>query len=110
MAVDENAELPPSPQDARLSSLDIRLKLAERTEGQRRPTFDQQAAVRSSGMRALQSLVGMPLGGALIGWFIDRFTGTAPWIMLALMFMGFAGSVIDMVRISKSGSGSGAES
>ena len=109
MVDDENGEVPTSSQDARLSSLDARLKQAERTEDKRRPASDPQAAVRSTGMRALQSLVGMPLGGALIGWFIDRLTGTAPWIMLALMFIGFAGAVLDMMRIAKSGPDMGAE-
>ncbi len=36
-----------------------------------------------------QNLIGMPLGGALIGWLLDQLFGTLPWIMLALMFLGF---------------------
>ena len=102
MAGDQPDDLPTSAPDARLSSLDQRLRHAERVEGERRPTVDAAANVRSSGVRALQSLVGMPIGGAIIGWLLDRVFGTPPWVMLGLMFVGFAGAIIDMMRNIKS--------
>jgi ATP synthase protein I len=98
MAVDERDEVQPSPQDARLGSLDERLKRAERVEGERAPKIVSSMVVRSRGMRVAQGLVGMPLGGAIIGWLIDRLLDTAPWIMLALMFLGFAGAVWDAMK------------
>jgi ATP synthase protein I len=99
MAADETDGDPTSPQDARLSSLDERLKRAERVEGERRPKpTDSSAIVRSRGIRVAQGLVGMPLGGAIIGWLLDRLLDTAPWIMLALMFIGFAGAVWDAMK------------
>jgi ATP synthase protein I len=99
MAADETDEAPASPQDARLGSLEERLKQAERVEAERRPRSPHSSAVvRSRGMRVAQGLVGMPLGGALIGWLIDRLLDTAPWIMLALMFIGFAGAVWDAMK------------
>ncbi len=98
MAEDERNEVPPSPQDARLGSLDERLKRAEREESERRPKIASAMLVRSRGMRVAQGLVGMPLGGALIGWLLDRLLDTAPWIMLALMFLGFAGAVWDAMK------------
>jgi ATP synthase protein I len=101
MAEDESGQGPASSQDARLTSLDERLRRAERVEDERRPPVDALAGVRSTGARTIQSLVGMPAGGALIGWLIDRLVGTAPWVMLGLMFTGFAGAVLDMMRISK---------
>lgn len=108
MAADEPGLEPTSPQDARLSSLDDRLRRAERVEEVRRPTVDEMAGVRSTGMRAVQSLVGMPFGGAVIGWLLDHFFGTAPWLMLGLMFVGFLGGIIDVMKISnKSGSDAG---
>jgi ATP synthase protein I len=98
MAGDERDEVPPSAQDARLGSLEERLKRAELAEEQRTPKIVSAMVVRSKGMRVAQGLVGMPLGGALIGWLIDRLLGTAPWIMLALMFLGFAGAVWDAMK------------
>ena len=98
MAGDESDQDPASPPDARLGSLDERLKRAERAEEARQPKNASPLAVRSRGMRVAQGLVGMPLGGAVIGWLLDRLLDTAPWIMLALMFIGFAGAVWDAMK------------
>jgi len=104
MAEEETDREPQSPQDARLTSLDERLKRAERVEGERRPKpIDSSTVIRTAGMRVAQGLIGMPLGGAIIGWLLDRLFGTAPWIMLALMFIGFAGAVLDLMKNSKTG-------
>jgi ATP synthase protein I len=101
MADDETEQDPTSPQDSRLSSLDERLKRAERVEGERKPKpVDSSTVIRTAGLRVAQSLIGMPLGGAIIGWLLDRLFETAPWIMLALMFIGFAGAVLDVMKNS----------
>ena len=52
-----------------------------------------------------QNLIGMPLGGFLIGFLLDKLFGTVPWIALALMFVGFAGAVWDLMK--KQGSNRG---
>jgi len=101
MAADESGQEPTSARDSRLTSLDERLKHAEQVEDQRHPAVaDPRTAARSNAARAIQSMVGMPLGGAIIGWTLDHFIGTAPWIMLVLMFIGFAGGVIDVLRFA----------
>jgi len=106
MVEDENDEVPTSPQDARLGSLNERLKQAEKVEAARTPDqIDASTVVRNAGQRIAQSLIGMPLGGAIIGWLLDRLFDTAPWIMLGLMFIGFAGAVLDVMRYSKQSSG-----
>ena len=69
-----------------------------RAEEARQPKAVSSLAVRSKGMRVAQGLVGMPLGGAVIGWLLDRLFDTAPWIMLALMFIGFGGAVWDAMK------------
>ena len=99
MAEDETEQDPTSPQDARLSSLNERLKRADRVEGERKPKpIDSSTVIGNTGIRVAQSLIGMPLGGAIIGWLLDRVFGTLPWIMLALMFIGFAGAVLDVMK------------
>ena len=105
MATDETEKDRKLPPDARLDSLEERLKRAEHVEGKRRPKAAHPSLiVRSQGMRVAQGLVGMPLGGAIIGWLLDRLFDTAPWIMLALMFVGFAGAVWDAMKtFGKSG-------
>jgi ATP synthase protein I len=38
------------------------------------------------------------LGGGLIGWLLDRWLHTAPWLMLVLGAVGFFAAVRDMLR------------
>lgn len=101
MAEDETDGDRTSPPDARLTSLNERLKRAERVEAERAPeAIDSSTLIKNVGQRVAQSLIGMPLGGAIIGWLLDRLFDTAPWIMLALMFIGFAGAVLDVMKNS----------
>lgn len=102
MAVDEPEQDPTSPQDARLTSLDERLRKAEQEEAKR--TGKERSGrdvVRSAGARILSDLVGYPFGGAVVGWLLDRWLGTMPWVMLALMFVGFGLAVRNVMRISR---------
>lgn len=94
---------PHSPKDARLESLDQRLdrikaEEARQTEG--RMSAESQRVIKSAGMRILSDLVGLPLGAALIGWLIDRWAGTTPWVMLAMLFLGFGLAVRSVLRVA----------
>ena len=105
MAVDEPGQDEPSQQDARLTSLDQRLDRAKREEALRtgKPSDESQRLIRSVGSRILSDLVGLPFGGGLIGWLIDRWLGTTPWFMLALLFFGFGLAVRNVMRIANQG-------
>jgi ATP synthase protein I len=48
----------------------------------------------------LSQLVGGPLGGGIIGWLLDRWFGTKPWLMLVMLFLGFAVGIWNVIRIS----------
>ena len=100
MVEDENGQGRISPQDARLTSLEERLKRAGKLEDERRPQVDA-GCDSFGGPSGGAEPGGMPFGGAVIGWVLDRLFDTAPWIMLALMFIGFAGGVIDVMKYSK---------
>ena len=106
MATDEPGQLPESPEDARLTSLNRRLRQAQLEEAARkgRPDAERsQRLVRSVGTRLLYDLIGLPFGGGLIGWLLDRWLGTAPWVMLAMLFLGFGLAVRNVMRVAKSG-------
>jgi ATP synthase protein I len=100
MAVDENGQDEHSPQDARLTSLDQRLDRAKREDALRtdKPSEESQRLIRSVGMRILSDLIGLPFGAALIGWLIDRWAGTTPWVMLVMLFLGFGLAVRSVLR------------
>ena len=99
MAEDEPDEAPKLPPDARLGSLEERLERLQQVEAKtsqrRQPDASYQA-----GQLVLSQLVGCPLGGGIVGWLLDRWFGTKPWLMLAMIFLGFAVGIWNVIRIS----------
>lgn len=93
--------LDPIPEDARLNSLDERLRRARTEEavrsGEARGKGDDDYRL---GNRVLAELIGGMAGGALIGWVLDSFLGTSPWLLLVLLFLGTAVAFRNIIRIS----------
>ena len=103
MAEDEDAEVPKLPPDARLESLDERLDRLQRAEAKRTAKRQPDGNYRA-GQLVLSQLVGCPLGGGIVGWLMDRWFGTKPWLMLVMLFLGFAVGVWNVIRISNEAS------
>lgn len=79
----------PIAEDARIDALEERLKAANKREEERNQSQVQGVdANYSSGNRVLADLLGGILGGAAVGWAIDWLAGTAPWGLLACLFLG----------------------
>ena len=92
---------PRLPEDARLTSLDERLKRAQAEEAARIGKTEKKADENYRlGNRVLADLIGGLAGGALIGWLLDRWLGTTPWLLLVLMFLGIAAAFRNIIRIS----------
>ena len=93
--------LDPLPEDARLQSLDERLRQAKSDEAIRRGEgVDKGEASYRLGNRVLAELIGGMVGGALIGWVLDRLLGTTPWLLLGLLFLGTAAAFRNIIRLS----------
>jgi ATP synthase protein I len=102
MAEDEPRQDPKSPQDARLASLEERLRQAQADEAARtgRTTRRKPDKGQAQGMRILSVLISYPLGMALIGFAVDRFAGTRG-IWVAALFLGFGIAMWEVWKISK---------
>ena len=101
MAVDEPGQDPKLQEDARLTSLDARLRQAQADEavrtGQARPKADRNEQL---GNRVLSYLIGGLAGGALIGWVLDRLSGTSPLRLILLLVLGTVGGLWNIIKIS----------
>ncbi|HYS49403.1 MAG TPA: AtpZ/AtpI family protein [Xanthobacteraceae bacterium] len=91
---------------ARLRRLGERLdrvgaRRSPRTDPASRPAADASAIAR--GFRLSTELVAGVLGGALLGWFLDRVLGISPWGMIVFVLLGFAAGVINVVRVAGAG-------
>ncbi len=49
----------------------------------------------------LAELIGAPLGGFVIGWALDHWLGTSPWLLLTLLALSVVASFRNIYRISK---------
>jgi len=101
MTEDGPGQDPLGAEDARLRSLDERLNAAHHAEKirtgmtQRKPEKGY-----SQGNRVMAELIAGTAGGALIGWLLDRWLGTSPWLLLLLLFVGIAVAFRNIIRIS----------
>ena len=99
---DEKPGREPIGEDARIDALEARLAAAREREAERnKPVGGAEAdANYRMGNRVLAELIGGIGGGAFIGWVIDRFAGTSPWGLLAVMVLGIVVSFRNIIRMA----------
>lgn len=100
MAVDDPSQDPELPQDARLGSLDERLRRAQQEEAIRGGKGRSADANERLGHRVLSYLIGGLLGGTLLGWLFDRWLGTWPMLFITFMVLGIVGGMWSIVRVA----------
>jgi ATP synthase protein I len=90
------------PEPDRLKKFEERLEKSVQTQRSKAGPDTQEGAAAGLALRAVtELLVGIVVCMGL-GWMADKYFGTAPWIMLALMPLGFAAGVVNVMRLSKS--------
>ncbi len=62
----------------------------------------QEGSAAGLAVRAVSELLVGLLVMMALGWGADKYLGTAPWIMLALMPLGLAAGVVNVMRLSRS--------
>lgn len=98
---DEKPAREPIQEDARIDTLEARLKAAREREDERnRSQVSAPDANYRSGSRVLADLLGGVLGGLVFGWVIDHFAGTLPWGLLIGLFAGIIVAFRNIFRIA----------
>lgn len=52
----------------------------------------------SEAMKLSSEFLSAIIAGAIIGYLIDRFAGTTPWAMIAMVLLGFVAGVLNVLR------------
>ncbi|PTQ08520.1 F0F1 ATP synthase assembly protein I [Sphingomonas oleivorans] len=102
MSADGTGQDPIGEEDARITSLERRLKAAHHAEAVR--TGKVKAASSkgyAQGNRVLAEMIAGPAGGALFGWLLDRWLGTSPWLLLVMIALGIGVAIRNIYRISR---------
>ena len=100
MVKDEPGQVPKLPEDARLDSLEQRLERAETAEAKRTGRAPAADANEQLGNRVLSLLIGGLLGGALIGWVLDRLFGTGNLLLVVFLVLGTVGGFWSIIKMS----------
>jgi ATP synthase protein I len=85
----------------RVSDLGDRLgKIKAQREADSHADLDAEMRGRGMayGMRMAAEMVAAVLVGGGIGWGLDRWLGTKPWLFLLFFLLGFAAGVLNVVR------------
>jgi ATP synthase protein I len=101
MAQEDPRQAPDGGSGGSLSSLEERLKAARIAESARTGAAARKPRTGyNQGSRVLTELVAGPAGGAIIGWLLDRWLDTSPWLLLVMMALGVVVAFRNIYRIS----------
>ena len=103
MAHDPNdAPKPAVTEDPALDALDARLAAARKKEDDRlAQDHAKYPEATGLGMNVVSTMLGYPLGGIIIGFAIDQWLDTTPWVTIGLMFTAFFGALLHVVRMNQ---------
>ena len=90
------------PKPDRLKDFEERLGKSLESQRSKAGPDTQESAAAGLAFKAVTELLVGIVAGMGLGWMADKYFGTAPWIMLALMPLGFAAGVVNVMRLSKS--------
>jgi ATP synthase protein I len=76
-----------------------------RAKGHNEPPPGSQSGVNSRGLgmafRMATEMVAALLVGGAIGWFLDRWWGTRPWLLLVFLALGMAAGILNVFRAAQ---------
>ncbi|PKA39542.1 AtpZ/AtpI family protein [Rhizobium sullae] len=87
--------------EKRRAQLGAKLK-AKRIDAGEDEANEARAEVSRKGyaeaMKLSSEFISAIVVGALLGYLLDRFVGTAPWGMIVLLLLGFCAGVLNVLR------------
>lgn len=75
----------------------------EQVKARRAPQLDSAARGSAMGQAfkiAIELVVGVLFGG-LVGWALDRYFGSRPWLLVLFLVLGFAAGMMNVVRTAR---------
>lgn len=90
---------------SRLSDLDSRLKTLQTAEEKDSANASRRGPINTSGVglatRIVVEMVTTTLVGTAIGYGLDQWLGTKPWLMIVFLLLGGAAGVSNVYRVVK---------
>ena len=101
-AADASVESSPidKPVDDRLQDLENRLDKSLAAQSGSKGPDSTEASAAGLAMRAIVELMVGIVVGMVGGYYLDKYFGTSPWLMIGLMPVGMAAGVLNVLRLS----------
>lgn len=84
----------------RLAELEERLQEARRQRGTNDQAESSQSKLGIAFRLVTELLAGVIVGGG-IGWALDRFFGTSPFLLIVMFLLGVAAGMVNVVRAAR---------
>jgi ATP synthase protein I len=95
-------EISPADRDAlkrRASDLAAKLEAAKHRHGV--PAGRSQGQAMGQGMKAAAELIGGVVVGGALGWYLDQWLGTRPWLFILFFLLGTAAGMMNIIRAAQ---------
>lgn len=76
---------------------DDRLRKAQRTRQQSSEGGGRSTAIGTAFRLSTELVVGLVVGIGM-GWLLDDWLGTSPWLLILFFFLGMAAGVLNVIR------------
>ncbi len=80
-----------------LEDLDERLRKARGEQDQREPKPSRSRPIGQA-LRLATEMASALFVGAVLGWFLDKWLGTRPWLLLLFLVLGMAAGMLNAYR------------
>lgn len=88
-------------EDPEVDLADFSARLATRQKSrQQLPEARRGTAIGIAFRLTTELVAGLVVGGG-IGWFLDDWLGTGPWLLLLFFFLGMAAGILNVFRTAK---------
>lgn len=104
MSDDDERDAEEAALQARLEKLDAALRQRDEEQlAKEAPPPERKGLTRalSVGLNAFSEFVGAVLVGGGVGWKLDEWLGTGPWLMIVLLGLGIAAGFWNIYRVAK---------
>ena len=80
-----------------LEDLDERLRKARGEQDEREPKPSRSRPIGQA-LRLATEMASALFVGAVLGWFLDKWLGTRPWLLLLFLVLGMAAGMLNAYR------------
>ena len=83
-----------------LAEFAARLQGVRKTHLEPAPVSNRSSSIGIAFRLSTELVAGLVVGGGM-GWLLDRWLGTAPWLLLIFFFLGVAAGIMNVFRTAK---------